>query len=88
MVQPRLNVELEIILPRDMTVQESHDLSLELQHKVVSFPWQELISMLPGLEAVSFAICRGQPTAKRVMHDCVNGPKEAFYAIMSKTLQS
>ena len=27
-------MELEIILPRDMTVQESHDLSLELQHKV------------------------------------------------------
>ena len=32
--QARFNVELEIILPRDMTVQESHDLSLELQHKV------------------------------------------------------
>lgn len=33
-LQARFNVELEIILPRDMTVQESHDLSLELQHKV------------------------------------------------------
>jgi len=30
----RFNVELEIVLPRDMTVQESHDLSLELQHKI------------------------------------------------------
>ena len=34
-MQARYNVELEIILPRDMTVQESHDLSLELQHKVI-----------------------------------------------------
>ena len=33
-MQARFNVELEIVLPRDMTVQESHDLSLELQHKV------------------------------------------------------
>jgi hypothetical protein len=33
-LQARFNVEIEIVLPRDMTVQESHDLSLELQHKV------------------------------------------------------
>lgn len=38
-VQARFNVELEIILPRDMTVQESHDLSLDLQHKVLLKPF-------------------------------------------------
>lgn len=30
----RFNVELEVILPADMTVRESHDIALELQHKV------------------------------------------------------
>ena len=40
-LQARYNVELEIILPRDMTVQESHDLSLELQHKVSIDAWNE-----------------------------------------------
>jgi divalent metal cation (Fe/Co/Zn/Cd) transporter len=27
-------VEIEIILPGDMSVRESHDIALELQHKV------------------------------------------------------
>ena len=35
----RYNVELEIILPGDMTVRESHDIALELQHKVWPAPW-------------------------------------------------
>jgi divalent metal cation (Fe/Co/Zn/Cd) transporter len=30
----RFNVEMEIVLPADMTVRESHDIALELQHKV------------------------------------------------------
>jgi cation diffusion facilitator family transporter len=30
----RFNVEMEIILPADMTVQESHDIALALQHKI------------------------------------------------------
>lgn len=30
----RYNVEMEIILPGDMTVTESHDIALELQHKI------------------------------------------------------
>lgn len=30
----RFNVELEIVLPADMTVLESHDIGLELQHKI------------------------------------------------------
>ena len=30
----RYNVEIEIILPGDMSVRESHDIALELQHKV------------------------------------------------------
>jgi len=28
------NVEMEIVLPGDMTVRESHDIALELQHKI------------------------------------------------------
>lgn len=35
-LQARYIVEMEIILPQDMTVRESHDLSLDLQHKVRS----------------------------------------------------
>lgn len=37
----RYNVEMEVILPADMTVADSHDIALELQHKVkcpVKFP--------------------------------------------------
>ena len=30
----RYIVEMEVVLPAEMTVQESHDISLELQHKV------------------------------------------------------
>jgi divalent metal cation (Fe/Co/Zn/Cd) transporter len=30
----RFNVEMEIILPGDMTVAESHDIALALQHKI------------------------------------------------------
>eukprot|EP01032_Pedospumella_encystans_P012246 gene12246-14181_t len=30
----RYNVEMEIVLPGDMTVRESHDIALELQHKI------------------------------------------------------
>ena len=30
------NVEMEIVLPGDMTVAESHDLALQLQHKIES----------------------------------------------------
>lgn len=30
----RFNVEMEIVLPGDMTVAESHDIALELQHKI------------------------------------------------------
>ena len=37
----RFNVELEVILPAEMTVRESHDIALELQHKV-----QEPLQML------------------------------------------
>ena len=32
-----LQVELEIMLPEDMSVKESHDIALMLQHKVISF---------------------------------------------------
>ncbi len=31
---PRYNVEMEVVLPGSMTVAESHDIALELQHKV------------------------------------------------------
>jgi cation diffusion facilitator family transporter len=31
---PRFNVEMEIILPGEMTVTESHDIALDLQHKI------------------------------------------------------
>lgn len=30
----RFNVEMEVILPADMTVEESHDIAVDLQHKV------------------------------------------------------
>lgn len=30
----RFNVEMEVILPADMTVAESHDIAVDLQHKV------------------------------------------------------
>lgn len=30
----RYNVEMEIVLPSEMTVMESHDISLALQHKI------------------------------------------------------
>ena len=30
----RYIVEMEVVLPAEMTVKESHDISLELQHKV------------------------------------------------------
>ena len=33
----RFNVELEVILPAEMTVRESHDIALELQHKVRTY---------------------------------------------------
>ena len=46
LLQARYNVELEIILPRDMTVQESHDLSLELQHKVSEIIWARYKSFI------------------------------------------
>ena len=32
----RYNVEMEIVLPGDMTVMESHDIALALQHKIES----------------------------------------------------
>lgn len=32
----RFNVEIEVILPAEMTVRESHDIALELQHKVLA----------------------------------------------------
>ena len=31
----RFNVEVEVILPADMTVEESHDIAVDLQHKVI-----------------------------------------------------
>lgn len=31
---PRFNVEMEVVLPGTMTVAESHDIALDLQHKV------------------------------------------------------
>jgi cation diffusion facilitator family transporter len=34
---PRYNVEMEIVLPADMTVRESHDIALALQHKIEEF---------------------------------------------------
>ena len=33
-----VNVELEIVLPGHLTVVESHDLSLALQHKIENLP--------------------------------------------------
>lgn len=30
----RYIVEMEVVLPADMSVQDSHDISLDLQHKV------------------------------------------------------
>lgn len=32
----RFNVEMEIVLPGSMTVRESHDIALALQHKIES----------------------------------------------------
>ena len=32
------NVEMEIVLPGKMTVEESHDIALALQHKIESLP--------------------------------------------------
>ena len=57
-MQARYNVELEIILPRDMTVQESHDLSLELQHKVRKFCSQLLQPDFPELQTFHCASLR------------------------------
>lgn len=31
-----VNVEMEIVLPGEMTVMESHDIALDLQHKIES----------------------------------------------------
>lgn len=31
---PRFNVEMEVVLPPNMTVRESHDIALALQHKI------------------------------------------------------
>lgn len=33
-----VNVEMEIVLPADMTVRESHDIALALQHKIELLP--------------------------------------------------
>lgn len=30
----RFIVEMEVVMPADMTVRESHDIALQLQHKV------------------------------------------------------
>ena len=32
-----VNVEMEIVLPGNMTVRESHDIALALQHKIEGF---------------------------------------------------
>ena len=34
----RYNVEMEVVMPGDMTVTESHDIALALQHKLESLP--------------------------------------------------
>jgi divalent metal cation (Fe/Co/Zn/Cd) transporter len=36
MLSCAVNVEMEIVLPADMTVRDSHDLALGLQHKIES----------------------------------------------------
>ncbi len=41
----RFNVELEVLLPPDMTVMESHDIGQELQHKVYLY-YETLIKVL------------------------------------------
>ena len=44
----RYNIELEIVLPGDMTVSESHDLAMDLQHKVMSFSTCPPLSCFAG----------------------------------------
>ena len=40
-MQARYIVEVEVVMPETMTVGQSHDLSLELQHKIESDPMVE-----------------------------------------------
>lgn len=35
---PRFHIEMEVVLPQAMSVRESHDIALALQHKVHSGP--------------------------------------------------
>ena len=49
-----LQVELEIMLPEEMSVKESHDIALMLQHKVpLCMP--TLVIMIPLLAACDLA---------------------------------
>ena len=47
------NVEMEIVLPGDMTVRESHDIALELQHKIEGLEEVERAFVHVSLDLVS-----------------------------------
>ena len=47
-----MQVELEIMLPEEMSVKESHDIALMLQHKV---PVRVLTSIMPYLVTFDLA---------------------------------
>ena len=68
----RYNVELEIILPGDMTVRESHDIALELQHKVrlCSCLGSGLPPGSDGHAAASFSHSNG--TSTPFFHKCAD----------------
>ena len=55
----RYNVEIEIILPGDMSVRESHDIALELQHKVrsncIDLCCRSGLLIFTGLHDIAFA---------------------------------
>ena len=63
----RFLVEIEIILPAQMTVQESHDIALMLQHKVEALPdveRGELILQAPPCDMVAGAALYTKPCAE------------------------
>lgn len=76
----RFNVELEVILPAEMTVRESHDIALELQHKARTICNQCLArlsphryrALLPGRLAASdelrwmLCLCKGSMLCSQI----------------------
>lgn len=64
-----LQVELEIMLPEDMSVKESHDIALMLQHKVRSSSYM-YASLAPGAQFPVHALAFSERF--RHMHQCTS----------------